>query len=142
MSRFPWSALTAALLTGAAPAAGSGPRWTADGALIRPDSVDRWITVGTSLGLGYTDPTSAGAGRFQPLFHRVYLEPRAYQAARRSGGGQPVRLRAVGLVRDLPDSGNVSAFRRDDSNLQRSPDHGARAKDFDHRGSKAAGPCR
>ena len=84
MPRFPWSALTAAVLTGAAPAAGPGPRWTADGALIRPDSVDRWITVGTSLGLGYTDPTSAGAGRFQPLFHRVYLEPRAYQAARRN----------------------------------------------------------
>ncbi len=85
MPRFPWSALTAAVLTGAAPAAGPGPRWTADGALIRPDSVDRWITVGTSLGLGYNDPTSAGGGRFQPLFHRVYLEPRAYEAARRSG---------------------------------------------------------
>jgi Cytochrome P460 len=85
MSRFPLSALAAALLTGAAPVTGSGPRWTADGALIRPDSVDRWITVGTSLGLGYNDPTSAGPARFQPLFHRVYLEPRACEVTRRSG---------------------------------------------------------
>ena len=85
MSRFPLSALAAALLTGAGPATGPGPRWTADGALIRPDSVDRWVTVGTSLGLGYNDPTGAGAGRFQPLFHRVYLEPRAYAIARRTG---------------------------------------------------------
>ena len=85
MPRFPLSALAAALLTGAAPATGPGPRWTADGALIRPDSVDRWVTVGTSLGLGYNDPTATGAGRFQPLFHRVYLEPRAYATARRTG---------------------------------------------------------
>jgi hypothetical protein len=85
MPRFPLPALAAALLTGAAPVTGPGPRWTADGALIRPDSVDRWIAVGTSLGLGYNDPTSAEAGRFQPLFHRVYLEPRAYETARRTG---------------------------------------------------------
>src|SRR5262245_64128643 len=85
MPRFPLSTLAAALLTGAAPTAGLGPRWTAEGALVRPDSIDRWVTVGTSLGLGYTDPTSGGTGRFQPLFHRVYLEPRAYEVTRRSG---------------------------------------------------------
>jgi hypothetical protein len=98
MSRFPLSALAAALLTGAAPVAGPGPRWTADGALVRPDSVDRWVTVGTSLGLGYNDPTSAGPARFQTLFHRVYLEPRAYEVTRRSGRFPPGTMLALVLA--------------------------------------------
>jgi hypothetical protein len=95
MPRFPTSAFAALLLTGAAPAATPGPGWTADGALIRPDSVDRWVTVGTSLGLGYNDPTSSGAGRLQPLFHRVYLDPRAYAVMRRSGRFPPGTMLAL-----------------------------------------------
>jgi hypothetical protein len=98
MSRVPLSALAAALLTGATPAAGPGPRWTADGALIRPDGVDRWVTVGASLALGYNDPTSGGAARFQPLFHRVYLEPRAYEVTRRSGRFPPGTMLALVLA--------------------------------------------
>ncbi len=109
MSRFPLSALAAALLTGAAPAIGPGPRWTADGALIRPDSVDRWVTVGTSLGLGYNDPTSTGPARFQPLFHRVYLEPRAYEVARRSGRFPPGTMLALVLA---PATERVSPARQ------------------------------
>jgi Cytochrome P460 len=79
--RLPLSALTALLLTGGAPPAVPGPRYTADGALRRPDGVDCWIAVGTSLGLGYFDRTSGGG----QMFHRVYLEPSAYEAVRRTG---------------------------------------------------------
>ncbi|HKU61318.1 MAG TPA: cytochrome P460 family protein [Gemmatimonadales bacterium] len=109
MPRFPRSALLVALLTGAAPAARPGPRWTADGALIRPDSVDRWVTVGTSLGLGYNDPTSAGPGQFQPLFHRVSLEPRAYEVTRRSGRFPPGTMLALVLA---PAAARVSPARQ------------------------------
>src|SRR5262245_38869092 len=51
------------------------PRFTADGRLLRPAGVDRWVLVGASLGQGYTDATDYGPG----MFHRVYLEPSAYQ---------------------------------------------------------------
>jgi hypothetical protein len=68
----------------AAPGGGPGdgqPRYTAAGALFRPETVDRWILVGTSLGLGYSDDTEAGPG----MFHRVYLEPTAYDHYLRTG---------------------------------------------------------
>jgi hypothetical protein len=78
--RVPLSTLAALLVTGAAGAA-PGPRFTADGALRRPDAVDRWVAVGTSLGLGYSDRTSGGG----QMFHRVYLAPSAYEALRRTG---------------------------------------------------------
>ena len=58
----------------AAPPAGA-PRYDREGRLLRPELVDRWVLVGASLGLGYTDGTEAGPG----MFHRVYLEPSAYE---------------------------------------------------------------
>ena len=51
------------------------PRFAADGRLLRPERVDRWVLVGASLGQGYTDATEVGPG----MFHRVYLEPSAYE---------------------------------------------------------------
>ena len=81
MPRLPLPALAALLLTGTAPSAAPGPRYTRDGALLRPQAVDRWVAVGTSLGLGYSDRTSGGS----QMFHRVYLEPSAYEAVRRTG---------------------------------------------------------
>ncbi len=51
------------------------PRFAADGRLLRPEGVDRWVLVGASLGQGYTDATEVGPG----MFHRVYLEPSAYE---------------------------------------------------------------
>jgi hypothetical protein len=51
------------------------PRYTTEGALRRPADVERWVLVGASLGLGYSDATDDGPGRF----HRVYLEPGAYE---------------------------------------------------------------
>jgi hypothetical protein len=79
--RRPLAALTALLLTGTGPGPRPGPRYAGDGALILPDAVDRWVEVGTSLGLGYSDRTSGGGQMFQ----EVYLEPSAYQAVRRTG---------------------------------------------------------
>jgi hypothetical protein len=51
------------------------PRFAADGRLLRPEGVDRWVLVGASLGQGYTDATEVGPG----MFHRVYLESSAYE---------------------------------------------------------------
>jgi hypothetical protein len=81
MPRLRFTALVALYLVGSAPPTGPGPRYTADGALRRPEAVDRWVAVGTSLGLGYSDRTSGGS----QMFHRVYLEPSAYDAVRRTG---------------------------------------------------------
>jgi hypothetical protein len=80
--RFLLPALAAAL-AGAPPAgpAPVQPRYAADGALRRPATVERWILVGASLGLGYSDATEDGPG----MFHRVYLEPTAYDHYRRTG---------------------------------------------------------
>ena len=67
----------AALLCGC-PTADAGdrrPRFASDGRLLRPAGVDRWVLVGASLGLGYTDATEDGPG----MFHRVYLESSAYE---------------------------------------------------------------
>ncbi len=76
--RPPWPCPALAGAARAAPAAAM----TADGALIRPDGVERWITVGASLGLGYSDPTEDGAGRFPPGVSGA----RAYEHYRRTGG--------------------------------------------------------
>ena len=60
-----------------------GPRYTRDGALLRPEGFERWVLAGASLGLGYGDSPeeSAGPGRF----HNVYIEPGAYAAFTEAG---------------------------------------------------------
>ncbi len=64
-----------------APPARALPRYTVEGALRRPAGVERWVLVGASLGLGYSDATEDGPG----MFHRVYLEPGAYDHYIRTG---------------------------------------------------------
>ncbi len=54
----------------------AAPATPLDGALLRPAGVERWVLVGASLGLGYSDATEDGPG----MFHRVYLEPRRLRA--------------------------------------------------------------
>ncbi len=74
--RLIFPALAAALAAAPLPApARTLPRYTVEGALHRPADVERWIPVGASLGLGYFDATDEGPG----MFHRVYLEPTAYE---------------------------------------------------------------
>jgi hypothetical protein len=62
---------------------GTRPSYTPDGELVQPAGIERWITVGASLGLGYSE---AGAGTGGAMFHTVLLEPTAYDRYRRSGG--------------------------------------------------------
>jgi hypothetical protein len=69
------------------------PRYTSDGALRRPPEIERWILVGVSLGLGYRDATAGGLG----MFHRVYLEPGAYDHYVRTGRFQPGTMLALSL---------------------------------------------
>ena len=96
MRRLLLPALAAALCTSAptgSPA--GGPRYAADGRQLRPDGVERWVLVGASLGLGYTDATEQGPG----LFHRVYLEPSAYDHFLRTGRFRAGTLLALEIRR-------------------------------------------
>jgi hypothetical protein len=61
---------------------GDEPRFTDDGAMLRPRDYERWILVGASLGLGYRP---GGGGGHPQLFHAVYLEPGAYDHVQRTG---------------------------------------------------------
>jgi hypothetical protein len=80
--RLIFPALAAAIAAAPPPApARTLPRYTVEGALRRPADVERWILVGVSLGLGYSDVTDDGPG----MFHRVYLEPGAYEHYLRTG---------------------------------------------------------
>jgi Cytochrome P460 len=91
-------ALTAALCSSAAVPTGldpARPRYAADGRLLRPDGVERWVLVGASLGQGYTDATDQGPG----MFHRVYLEPSAYDHFLRTGGFRDGTMLALAIRR-------------------------------------------
>jgi len=75
MRRLPLPAVAALAAAWLALGGEPGPRYAADGRLLRPEGVERWVLVGASLGQGYTDATEDGPG----MFHRVYLEPSAYE---------------------------------------------------------------
>ena len=57
----------------------AGPRFDGD-ALVQPVGYDTWPVVGTSLGLSYSDRVETGPG----TFHRVYINPAAYETFRRT----------------------------------------------------------
>jgi hypothetical protein len=57
----------------------AAPAYDDTGALLRPRGYRRWIFVGASLGLSYSE----GGGGDQ--FHHVYLRPESYDAFRRTG---------------------------------------------------------
>ncbi len=59
-----------------------GPRYTPAGELLLPPGVERWVAVGSSLGLGYSAGERALGAE---TFHTVLLEPGAYASYRRSG---------------------------------------------------------
>ncbi|MFO0999636.1 MAG: cytochrome P460 family protein [Planctomycetaceae bacterium] len=53
------------------------PSYDDEGRLLRPFGYEKWVVVGTSIGLGYSDgdkadPTNPGT------FHNVYLQPEAF----------------------------------------------------------------
>ena len=74
---------------------GPRPRYAADGRLHRPAGVERWVLVGASLGQGYTDATDDRPG----MFHRVYLEPSAYEHFLRSGRFREGTMLALAIRR-------------------------------------------
>jgi hypothetical protein len=76
------AALSAAALVWWAPSGGGGPSYTAAGELLLPADVERWVTVGSSVGLGYSGREAGAEGE---MFHTVLLEPDAYDTYRRSG---------------------------------------------------------
>ena len=52
---------------------GVGPRYDKDGALLLPDDYRRWIFIGSSLGMSYSE------GQNMEMFHETLMEPTAYQ---------------------------------------------------------------
>ena len=79
------------------------PSYTVEGALLRPAGTERWVLVGASLGLGYSDATGDGPG----MFHRVYLEPGAYDhylRTRRFPDGTMLALAIRQPTRRVPPS--------------------------------------
>jgi Cytochrome P460 len=61
-------------------AAGDAPQFCGE-ELLRPEGYDRWPLVGASIGLSYAD-SMEGSG--PGAFHRVYMNPSAYEAFRRT----------------------------------------------------------
>jgi cytochrome P460 len=75
------AALAAGLLIWTAPEEGAA-RFTPDGDLVLPEGVERWVAVGSSLGLGYSEAEVRSGNE---TFHTVLLEPGAYEHYRRTG---------------------------------------------------------
>jgi hypothetical protein len=61
--------------------AGSGPRY-GPGGLERPIGYERWVSVGTSLGLGYSSDTGSVGHEH---FHQVLIDPGAFEAFKKTG---------------------------------------------------------
>lgn len=59
------------------PAGMSLPEYDQSGALLRPTGFEKWVVVGTSVGLGYDDGEKVDP-RNPGQFHNVYLQPQAF----------------------------------------------------------------
>ena len=53
------------------------PEYDKDGKLLRPTGYEKWVVVGTSIGLGYSDGDRQDADN-PGTFHNVYLQPEAF----------------------------------------------------------------
>lgn len=70
----------------AGPPADQLPRFTADGELVRPEGWEAWVLAGTSMGLGYNEPSGAvTAGQPPGSFLNVYIQPWAYEVFMETG---------------------------------------------------------
>ncbi len=55
------------------------PKFTADGQLMLPENWERWVMVGSSIGLSYSVPQSpVGPDQAPGMFHNIYMQPGAY----------------------------------------------------------------
>lgn len=53
------------------------PQYDGNGNLVRPTGYEKWVVVGTSIGLGYSDGEKRDNGN-PGTFHNVYLQPEAF----------------------------------------------------------------
>lgn len=53
------------------------PEYDQDGKLLHPTGYEKWVVVGTSIGLGYSDGDKT-APDTPGTFHNVYLQPEAF----------------------------------------------------------------
>ena len=67
-----------------APAGMAVPEYNEQGALLRPEGFERWIVVGTSIGLSYSD-SKAKDSDDPGQFHNVYMQPQAFDHYVRTG---------------------------------------------------------
>lgn len=80
--------LAACALIGADPAPGKQatavpkgmalPEYDQEGKLLRPTGFEKWVVVGTSIGLGYSDGDIKRTSDNPGTFHNVYLQPEAF----------------------------------------------------------------
>jgi hypothetical protein len=62
------------------------PRFNPVGELLRPEGWEAWVLAGTSMGLGYTEPTTLPEPGDAPgIFLNVYVQPWAYDRFMDSG---------------------------------------------------------
>ena len=62
-----------------APPSDQMPKFTASGALLRPEGWEMWVMVGASTGLSYNENARPAADGSPGMFHNVYLQPWAYK---------------------------------------------------------------
>ena len=68
----------------AAPEGMTLPEYNDEGALLRPVGFERWMVVGTSIGLSYSDGNVKNA-EDPGQFHNVYMQPQAFDDYVRTG---------------------------------------------------------
>jgi cytochrome P460 len=80
------AALVAAWMLEAAdrPAMDDGPRFTANGQLIRPKNYREWIYLSSGLGMTY-GPAAEAARDKNPSFDNVFVNPAAYRSFMETG---------------------------------------------------------
>ena len=111
--------LAAAMTTNAqrqtTPAGGAepGPRYTADGELIRPADFREWRFVTSGLGMTYNEPT--GAAR-TPNFTNVWVNPSSYRAFMKTGQW-PDKTMFILEVRASSSEGSINKGGHFQSNL-------------------------
>lgn len=60
------------------------PEYNEQGALLRPEGFERWMVVGTSIGLSYSDSKAKDSDN-PGQFHNVYMQPEAFDHYVRTG---------------------------------------------------------
>jgi hypothetical protein len=100
----------------AAPAAPTaGPRYTANGELIRPTDFREWMFVTSGLGMTYNQPTIGQPAR-TPNFTNVYVNPSAYRAFMKTGQW-PDQTMFILEIRGSSSEGSINKGGHFQSNL-------------------------